>query len=383
MIPLRTIPLARLDFIDALRGLAALYVVVFHLAFVGHVPPPMWAAPVVGLGATGVTLFFLVSAFSLCLSSARLLSLPDGDRVFYLRRFFRIAPLFYVVLALTLMRDAWLLGAYHRAPEILENVTFTFNAVAAHNPGLYSQANWGIPDGGWTIGVEMLFYAVFPAIFRATRTPWRLGLAMILAIGLAKILPAMLGFLPMDEALRSNYVHSSILGQLQVFVIGIAVFDIYQALAGRLAGGGRGRWLGLAAILAGLGAGYCLAYGGALAPFAAPGLVAQSLIYASFMLGFGFFPARLLVNRVSGYIGRISFSLYLFHSPVIQLLAPVYRRVMAQGGPQTWQFAAALVLTLGLLVPLAALGYRVIEAPGMALGRVVIRRLNPRRTTPE
>ena len=60
----------KLDFIDSLRGLAALYVLVYHMTYAigGSVSAPKWLVPFVFLGHSGVTLFFAVSAFTLCLS---------------------------------------------------------------------------------------------------------------------------------------------------------------------------------------------------------------------------------------------------------------------------------------------------------------------------
>jgi peptidoglycan/LPS O-acetylase OafA/YrhL len=122
-------PRKYLIFLDSLRGLAALYVLLYHLAVMPHpaLHVPAWAASVVLSGGTGVTLFFIASAFSLC-HSAR----PGEDKgneliAFYLRRFFRIAPLFYAVIVATLIRDKIVFGVLHSPVEILANLTFTFN----------------------------------------------------------------------------------------------------------------------------------------------------------------------------------------------------------------------------------------------------------------
>jgi len=90
----------RVPFLDALRGLAAIWVVVVHVAMLPS--PRLQVAPFLDLfvvnGTMGVDLFFVVSAFSLCLS------MPVHDREvrpmlgFALRRFFRIAPLFYLMI---------------------------------------------------------------------------------------------------------------------------------------------------------------------------------------------------------------------------------------------------------------------------------------------
>ena len=60
--------LDRFAHIDTLRGLAALYVFLYHLALIPEpdLGIPYWAKRIVLSGGTGVTLFFVVSAFTLC-----------------------------------------------------------------------------------------------------------------------------------------------------------------------------------------------------------------------------------------------------------------------------------------------------------------------------
>lgn len=62
----------KLGSIDALRGLAAIYVVICHVGFIPHLDLTLatLGARFVEAGHTGVILFFLISSFTLCLSSA-------------------------------------------------------------------------------------------------------------------------------------------------------------------------------------------------------------------------------------------------------------------------------------------------------------------------
>jgi peptidoglycan/LPS O-acetylase OafA/YrhL len=95
-------------------------------------------------------------------------------RRFYLQRFARIAPLFYLVLAvdLVLQRPAAPL-TWH---TLLENLTFTF---ALDHP------NYALVIGGWSIGLEMLFYASFPLLALAFRSSIALAIATLASIALA------------------------------------------------------------------------------------------------------------------------------------------------------------------------------------------------------
>lgn len=95
-------------FLDALRGLAAVAVVAVHTVqnFSGAS-----LTPLLGLGAFGVQLFYIVSAYSLCLSFAQRVDNEHHPlRKYLLRRFFRIAPLFWMAICIYLMRPFLLPG---------------------------------------------------------------------------------------------------------------------------------------------------------------------------------------------------------------------------------------------------------------------------------
>src|SRR5688500_8464276 len=88
----------RLNFIDSLRGLAALYVLILHIALVPDFKPtiPVCLNSLVLNGGTGVTLFFVISAFTLCLTLEGRTSNNKEIAYFYLRRILRIVPLYYL-----------------------------------------------------------------------------------------------------------------------------------------------------------------------------------------------------------------------------------------------------------------------------------------------
>jgi peptidoglycan/LPS O-acetylase OafA/YrhL len=93
----------KLLFIDALRGMAILGVLINHAArnievwgILGknvHLTP--WVYQIMAQGSRGVQLFFVASAFTLCLSYERRKNEKNPLLNFFIRRFFRIAPLFY------------------------------------------------------------------------------------------------------------------------------------------------------------------------------------------------------------------------------------------------------------------------------------------------
>lgn len=92
--------LRKYEFIDALRGYAILGVLMVHSAQSVR-PNHAFLRSAMAQGSLGVQLFYIASALTLCLSW-RFRSTQEGHptRDFYIRRFFRIAPMFYLAIVL-------------------------------------------------------------------------------------------------------------------------------------------------------------------------------------------------------------------------------------------------------------------------------------------
>ena len=107
-----------------------------------------------------VHLFFILSAFSLMHSTENRINTRDWCSEYFIRRIFRIAPLYYAILAFEISRQLLNGGIQANTPKLLLNLTFT----TGFSP--FTEIVWG----GWSIGVEMIFYAFFPAIILLMRT---------------------------------------------------------------------------------------------------------------------------------------------------------------------------------------------------------------------
>jgi peptidoglycan/LPS O-acetylase OafA/YrhL len=360
------ITLDRFAFIDTLRGLAALYVCLYHLALLPNpdLDVPYWAKQIVLTGATGVTLFFVVSAFTLCYSMQARSDSPNPIYEFYVRRIFRIVPLFYLWIIISLIRDAYILGVKHSFADTLLSTFFVFNFI----PGKQGGFVWA----SWTLGVEMLFYLVFPLIFRSI-TDYRRALAFfIVAIVVARAFQYLLVYIPMSEAQRSNYYQFSFLHQLPVFAAGVLFFFLYKAFVkGKEVNHSWG--IILLAMFLFI---YDALLSGKLKNILLDGLYWQAIAYGCLLLGLSIFPWKLIVNKFTGFLGLISYSVYLSHTTVIVAFRPLYLKLYSLEIPTTFQFFFSAFITVAIVILISYISYKMIEKPGINLGRSLIRKKN-------
>jgi len=358
----------KLVFIDTLRGLAALFVVAYHLSMITrpNVVPPTWLANIVGAGGSGVMLFFIVSAFTLCLSmETRATGAAEPVTNFYLRRLFRIAPLFYLWLVLYYVRDIWYFHVFHPAGMVAQSVFFVFNLT----PGQEAGYVWA----SWTIGVEMLFYAMFPLIFAYARN---LGLALaIFLFAMALRLPwhNLTGLIITDPNEAEAYYDYSIIFNLGVFLFGVVVYQIYK-LINHASAIRHGAGYALTA---------CFFVGLVWDCYCSPGwdrstqVLVQTLLYSALLLGLSISPVTLVVNRVTQFFGKISYSVYLSHATIVFFMSPIFAYFYSLTEYKTLAFGASFATALLVITPISYITYRYVEQPGNALGRSLIRRLAP------
>lgn len=195
--------------LDPLRGILALCVAVYHLSGWFQLWPsgsgPNIAAA--RLGNYGVSAFFVLSGFLLVRTAPWDRLRKEGVGRFWLRRFLRLAPLFYLACALNL---AFGLGM---GPEpswrfALENLTLTFGAI---------HPNHALVTGGWFVGLVALLYAVHPAL-AWLREKGGLPFLALLALGLWawSLPPTLHGVMAEDPW---NRFHAYVLAPNQVFLL--------------------------------------------------------------------------------------------------------------------------------------------------------------------
>src|SRR5438128_311233 len=220
--------------LDLLRGVAILLVVLVHCQeeSTGVVPGLSWFAQ--EYGGLGVQLFFIVSGYTMMLTYGDRLDLAAA-RSFYLRRFFRIAPLFWIAIVFYLLLTRGR-GITNFAPDgvSVSDVLLTFfflhwSSVTACN---------SVVPGGWSIAVEMQFYLLFPLLiqlFRRSNGPLLVyGLiALTNVIGQFAadqyLIPQLARSLPRGEAqLAEGFYYCWLPRQAICFGFGILLYDLVE-----------------------------------------------------------------------------------------------------------------------------------------------------------
>jgi len=371
--------------VEALRGLAATAVVVFHMWALTTLPRFQGYELVLGLGVWAVDLFFLLSGFLLVQSfweQPRTQSLGQ----YYVRRAFRIVPAYYVCLAVLFVffanRDVLYSGIGLK--QVAANLTFT----QWFSPTTASSLN--VSGVFWTLSIEMVLYALLPLLAWAiARRPLILG-GFLFAVGFAYRLyvtidPQWLqdkvfrAVPDMHEDLKRLFLLRQFPGVLPLFVIGMLLrwWLHYRPGVRPATAAPRTSVLVLLALL--IPSIVMLTPGQKAVDFrnaalfavfdvAIVVLLAPALVYA----------ARTVVGRLSFlmktlvWLGRRSYGIYLWHFPAV--LIALDRGPLERGPTMSnvWaRLAAAGVATLVL----GALSYRLVERPSLAAGRRLAARL--------
>ena len=354
-------PSARhLEFLDAMRGIAVLGVVLVHSG-----TATLDAQSKLGVytfaGQRGVELFYMVSAFTLFLSR----DVHQGKehfRVsnFFIRRFFRIAPLYYTAIVLNLIFQA-----LHVYPPPAALTAFDFGTalcfVNAWNPIAFNT----VAIGGWSVAIESMFYFTLPFLYRKISN---LRDAAALLVGSILICSLVTKAATHIFVAYGGYLSNWFPVHFPIFVIGIVAYFMWKNFGNDLENADR-----RATALVLLATSVILILG--CIPIRDANLYANSIGLMIFVMSCSLHPWKLIVNRFTVYLGRISFSIYLLHFFVV-LLAEYLLRSFLLRHPALENHAILtpffFLFSLGVSIPLCALSWRFIEQPGIRLGRRLI-----------
>jgi len=376
----------RVECLDGLRGVAALWVLIGHMMILTGFRLPLVSRP-----DLGVDLFILLSGFLMVFqyqlrAGSEDWTAPGTWVAFWTRRFFRLAPLFYVALAAALIAGPAIyagrvaidtfLGQAIQPPERYLDASLT--NVAAHLSfvfGLLPNYAFRTPLPDWSLGLEMQFYALFPfLVLLARRIGW---VPMAVIAGVGGVAVALLA----TRAAGLHFPMPSFLPlKLQLFLCGMLIAadpGPGKRIWGQLAVamllalipiGGEQDLLHLATRVALVTGFFALVHLRALAPV--------DLV------------SRLLGSRPFHWLGELSYGTYLIHLLILQPVAALVILRFGTGLGAMGRF----VLTGAAVVPttylLAFVTYQLVELPGQRLGKALLRRttgspMRARQTTPE
>ncbi len=351
--------------IHGLRGLAALSVVLYHLQLLGGIVPSSVFKFIGRDFGFSVHLFFILSAFSLMYSTDPRISHRNWISAYFVKRFFRIAPLFYLIVAFQLARQISQAGAVFNINHLFLNLTFTFGFVPFSHSQFFI---WG----GWSVGVEMIFYCVFPIILLTVRTHKSAALMLIISIAMSYLLRLELHeqYQNSTPKMKWDFSYFAFPSNFCFFAMGIYAYYLSHHVDGKAL---QTLAVGLVSVTAIAGlmlfdAGYYLHGSGRW------DIVIWGLSLMMLCVWQSVAPSLLIANRVCEYLGERSFSIYLLHPIVIIFskvhLNQIYSELLPYTGANAFFICAALI-TIFILV-FAECTYRLVEVPGIRLGKKLI-----------
>lgn len=337
-----TTPALRAD-VQVLRAIAVLAVMVFH-----------FDARLLPGGYVGVDIFLVISGYLIASILFRLQSTPGLPAhqvllTFYGTRLRRIVPAYLLMLVVTAAVAAvfFLPNDFTIFRKSLNSaLRFTSNNYFAHFGDYFAPANHEQPLlHTWSLAVEVQFYMLAPLLLlipgRALR--WVLPL---LAVAFTAYAEYRLRILHIEQA-----TYYSLLARLPAFFIGALVYKVAPVISRSTFAHGR-----LVVVLA-WGMIAWSFYQPAISGFFPGASALVPAIGTALLLAFNpLLPANAVYsNRFLGWVGNLSYSLYLWHWPVLALLR-YYNSDPVLG----WELGTAF---LGLTLFFATLSYYLVETP--------------------
>jgi len=306
------------NWVNALRGYAILLVMLIHSSQTFEVSD--FGRYFYQNGDLGVQLFFILSSFTLFNSYSKR-TLVEGklaNRNFFIRRFFRIAPYYYIAGLVYVFYNSVIKHNQINFKNLIANFTFT--------NGIYLPGINDIPPGGWSIGIEMLFYLLIPMLFKQINSLRKAIWFFLIAVFFSTVVNHY--FLDFTMSLL-NYFFESINkwslyfwlpNQLPIFILGII---LYYANKNIVFSFNSGRILLITSILLYIGFSFFefnLEY-----PFYfIKREYIYGIIFVFFAIGTYTTNNKFVINDFVQKIGVVSFSMYLNHFLILNILGYIF-----------------------------------------------------------
>ena len=338
--------------LTSLRGIAAWYVVLYHIRLTTAEILPPEALAIFSKGYLAVDFFFLLSGFVIWLSYRDRISENGFAAIpgFLARRFSRIYPLHFVILCAAIAFALLLVGTGRANPQEFPFQELPLHLLLIQNWGFTTELSWN--DPAWSISTETAAYLLFPVI--ALAIDWRTLSTPALLMLIALLTLALHGFFLAMGAplLGQNIPQTGLVRCLILFTIGTVLCALWL------------RWKDHPAKPALFAIAATVTVGGLALLGIAPETIAVPLAFSGLLLAAAL-TATLPRNPLSAaplhYLGEISYATYLAHFLLFVLFKILF---VDEGGQLGWAGLAGF-LALTLIASIAL--YHAIERPAQRI----------------
>lgn len=352
--PTESISAGRVDSLDYLRGLAAFGIMVYHMVLFnfGEVDASTVLAKV---KIFGVAIFYILSGLTLYIVNINRLFFNKRDLGdFYIKRFFRIIPLLWLVTFLTIAIE-------YQFDLPLKKVLLNFSVI----PGIIRPGSF-LANGAWSIGNELFFYLLFPFLIFITR---RNSVFIWITTVVSFLSFLYFTFFVLDSTIplgKQWYAYVNPFNQVLFFVLGICIGTLDNSSA---------KYARISFLILLLFLGAVLFY-----PINGEPIVLVST-YVRIILSIGIFIVCFLFYKsnfeflphwltgIFRFLGEISYSLYLIHPVVLLCLIFLARKLDIHA------IGLIIAATMMLSVLISFVSYKFFEKFFIAMGRSVSKRL--------
>lgn len=291
----------RLYFVDNIRGIAAILVLLSHTFEYFLDFWPKFYFENYNLGMIGVSAFFIISGFLIPLS----LEKYESIKLFIVNRFFRIYPLyiFIFIISILLIKVGIINSWDSFMMNIFKNIFFNLLILQDYVPKKMAIIN--LVGSSWTLFIEFVWYGIFSLLFYLNLN--KRFLALIIAPSIILITISLFSLI---LKIRIPIGH---LVLLDLCFIGLFIYRFFTNLINT-------KTLTLGLLIAFVGISFSLYV--AFYHYNNP-MFSFRCVLISYILGsliFAFFYIFNFSSKILSFLGKISYSVYLSHGVVLYLL---------------------------------------------------------------
>jgi peptidoglycan/LPS O-acetylase OafA/YrhL len=354
-------------YLDSLRGIAILMVVLIHTSQ-WIIPDSKILLSIASKGGLGVQLFFIVSAFTLSNSMLIRQNEKFAIKNFFIRRFFRVVPLFYM--GIIIYTTYYGFESSYYAPDGKSKVAVIATLLFSH----IWHPEWinSIVPGGWSIGNEVLFYFLLPILFK-----YCFSLKKILWLFISSIAISFLFGIISSDLLKNLYEENQyylvdsfiffhFFSQLPVFLLGMFTFQFcYNAYDLKI-----NRYVIYILLASTIG---ITLFTDCINEFI-PIHLKISIFFSILLIYLKNRETSLLINKAFIKVGQYSYGIYIYHFFILALIKNniTINKILTN---DILLFAFYLLIVL-ISLGIAIFSYKLIEYPSIKLGKKLITNLS-------